>query len=180
MINNVMSVISDKINETLNNRFSQTRDLVIPTSLNDIEDESNTDLENKLLLTIANIEQERMSSRQNPRGYNKPINLYLHLLLSSNFQQSNYEEGLQLLSAAIGFFQYAAVFNHENTPNLADNVEKLVFEMINLNVQELSQLWGVHGGKYLPSVLYRVRMVTIMEETMEQPINLTGFGAGMS
>ncbi len=180
MINNVMSVISDKINETLNNRFSQTRGLVIPTSLHEIEDESNTDLHNKLLLTIANIEQERLSSRHNPRGYNKPINLYLHLLLSSNFEQSNYEEGLQILSAAISFFQYTAIFNHENTPNLASNVDKLVFEMINLNVQELSQLWGVHGGKYLPSVLYRVRMVTIMEETMEQPINLTGFGAGMS
>ena len=85
-----------------------------------------------------------------------------------------------MLSAAISFFQYTSVFNHNNTPDLDSSVEKLVFEMINLNIQELSQLWGVHGGKYLPSVLYKTRMVTITEDIIEQSFNIAGFGSDVS
>jgi len=175
-----MSVIADKLNENLNNRFTQTGDLVILSSLNNIEDEGNTEAQNKLLLTIANIEQERISRVSPPRATQRPINVYLYILLSSNFQKNNYEEGLKLLSSAISFFQYNPILNHNNAPGLDENVEKLVFEMINLNIQELSQLWGVHGGRYLPSVLYKTRMVTISEDIVEQAISITGFGSGIS
>jgi hypothetical protein len=102
------------------------------------------------------------------------------LLLSANFQQSNYEEGLGLLSAAISFFQYTAVLNHQNTPELDSSVEKLVFEIVNLNIQELSQIWGIHGGKYLPSVLYKVRTVTISEDIVQPNYNIGGFGSRVS
>lgn len=177
MINNVLSVISEKINENLNNRFSQSRDLVVMSSLNDLNDENNTETQNKLILTIANIEQERLSHKSHSRAVGKPINIYVYLLLSANFQQSNYEEGLKLLSSAVSFFQYSAVFSHENTPDLDGGIDKLVFEMINLNIQELSQIWGVHGGKYLPSVLYKVRMVTIQEDVIRQSLDVKGFGS---
>lgn len=180
MINNVMSVVADKLNENLNNRFSQSSDLVVLSSLNNLEDENNTEMQNKLILTITNIEQERLSRVSPSRSSQKPINVYLYLLLSSNFQHSNYEEGLKLLSSAISFFQYSSVMNHSNTPDLDNNVEKLVFEMINLNIQELSQLWGVHGGRYLPSVLYKTRMVTISEDLVEQSFNIAGFGSDVS
>ncbi|SRR6056297_374283 len=180
MINNVMSAVAEKINENLNNRFSQSRDLVMLSSLNELEDDSKTDIQNKLLLTITNIEEERFSQRSHTRASNQPLNIYLYLLLSANFQQSNYEEGLGLLSAAISFFQYTAVLNHQNTPELDANVEKLVFEIVNLNIQELSQIWGIHGGKYLPSVLYKVRTVTISEDIVQPSYNIGGFGSGIS
>lgn len=180
MINNVMSVIADKLNENLNNRFTQASDLVILSSLNNLDDESNTESQNKLLLTVVNIEQERLSRTSPSRSSNKPINVYLYILLSSNFQKNNYEEGLKLLSAAVSFFQYTSVMNHSNTPDLNSNVDKLIFEMINLNIQELSQLWGVHGGKYLPSALYKTRMVTITEDIIEESFNISGFGSDVA
>lgn len=180
MINNVMSVIADRLNENLNNRFSQTGDLVILSSLNNLDDEGNTESQNKLLLTVTNIEQERLSKLSPSRSSQRPINVYLYLMLSSNFQKSNYEEGLKLLSAAISFFQYTSVMNHSNTPDLDSNVDKLIFEMINLNIQELSQLWGVHGGKYLPSVLYKTRMVTISEDMVQEGFSIGGFGSDVS
>jgi len=179
MIGNVITVIADKLNENLNNRFSQPGDLIIPSSLNQLDDENNTEIQNKLLLTITNIEQERLSRTSPSRPRSKPINIYLYLMLSSNFQQSNYDEGLKLLSSAISFFQYTSVLNQGNTPDLDNKVDKLVFEMINLNIQELSQLWGIHGGKYLPSVLYKTRMVTISEDLIEGGVNISGFGSDM-
>ncbi|MGM0496633.1 MAG: DUF4255 domain-containing protein [Bacteroidota bacterium] len=178
MISNVLSVIADKLNDNLSNRFSQQGELVILSSLNELDKENNTELQNKLLLTVANIEQERSSHVS--RTARKPINVYLYLLLSSNFQQGNYHEGLKLLSAAISFFQYTATLNHQNSPDLGDSIEKLVFEMVNLNIQELSQIWGIHGGKYLPSVLYKARMVTISEDILEGSFDVVGLGSDVS
>lgn len=178
MISNVLSVIADKLNDSLGNRFSQTGELVMLSSLNNLDGDDSADLQNKLLITVANIEQERTSHvSRTPR---KPINVYLYLMLSSNFQQSNYQEGLKLLSAAISFFQYNPVLNHQNAPELEDPVEKLVFEMVNLNIQELSQIWGVHGGKYLPSVLYKTRMVTISEDIIPDNFDIVGLGSSVS
>ena len=70
--------------------------------------------------------------------------------------------------------------NHQNAPDLVDPVEKLVFEMVNLNIQELSQIWGVHGGKYLPSVLYKTRMVTISEDIISDSFDIMGLGSSVS
>jgi len=178
MISNVLSVVSDKLNENLRNRFSQSGSLVVVSSLNDLDQEDSSKAQNKLLVTLTNIEQERTSHIS--RTAKKPLNVYLYLLLSSNFQPANYQEGVRLLSSAVSFFQYNSVLNHQNTPDLEGPVEKLVFEIVNLNIQELSQIWGIHGGKYLPSVLYKVRMVTISEDILQDTFDIVGFGSGIT
>jgi hypothetical protein len=33
-----------------------------------------------------------------------------------------------------------------------------------MNFEQLNHLWGILGGKYLPSVLYKIRRVTVDEE----------------
>jgi len=33
--------------------------------------------------------------------------------------------------------------------------------MVSLNLQQLHEIWSVLGGKYYPSVAYRMRMITI-------------------
>lgn len=38
-------------------------------------------------------------------------------------------------------------------------MDKLIFNMENLGRRELHNIWGVFGGKYIPQVLYRVRMI---------------------
>ena len=53
------------------------------------------------------------------------------------------------------------VFDKHSTPDLDSRIDKLVLDIENLNIQDLSNLWGLLGGRYLPSVYYRVRMVTI-------------------
>lgn len=180
MINSVVALILERLNENLNNRFSQAQDIAISGGLNDLENDNNSVYQDKLIITLANIENERLSFRQNPRASNTPINLYLYILISAYFQQSNYVQGLGMLSAAISYFQYFASWNHSNAPGLDSSIEKLAFELINLNIQELSQLWGVHGGKYLPSAMYKVRMVTISEDIDEPGSLMGGFGAGVS
>jgi hypothetical protein len=45
-------------------------------------------------------------------------------------------------------------------------MEKLSFEIFNLSIQEQSNLWSTIGGKYLPSILYRVRVIKVDEGSL--------------
>jgi hypothetical protein len=40
--------------------------------------------------------------------------------------------------------------------------------MVSLNAEQINHLWAVLGGKYFPSVLYKVRMLTIEDDTPGQ------------
>jgi hypothetical protein len=42
-------------------------------------------------------------------------------------------------------------------------------EIENLSIAELSNLWGILGSRYLPSMVYRLRMVVIdQQQVVEQ------------
>jgi hypothetical protein len=107
----------------------------------------------------------------------RPVNLNLFILFSSYFIDKNYPEALKFLSAVISFFQSNAVFNHSNTPDLDDRVEKLTFEIVNQDLQNQSHLWGSLGGKYLPSILYKIRMVTIQEGNEAEVSKISGLSS---
>jgi len=178
MIDNVLNSIVSKLNEYLNNRFSQSQDLVRLSALSELDEESGSSLKNRLILSLANIEHERFGQKSLPRMGGKPINVYLYIIIAANFPSATYQEGIRLLSAVMSCFQYMPVLTAQNTPDLDSNVEKLVLEIMNLNMQELSQLWGVHGGKYLPSVMYKIRTVRIEEEGLvSDSAALRGFGS---
>jgi len=87
-----------------------------------------------------------------------PFNLYL--MFASYFSGNNYQEGLKFISSTISYFQGQDVFDQQNSPGLSRNIDKLILDVENLNVTDLSNLWGILSGKYLPSILYRVRIVT--------------------
>ena len=79
------------------------------------------------------------------------MHLNLYLQVSANFAAANYPESLRFLSAALEFFFERPVFS-------ASGVASLSVEMVNLTIQDLHNLWSISGGKYLPSVLYKLRM----------------------
>lgn len=48
-----------------------------------------------------------------------------------------------------------------SNPAMDAGIEKRILDMENLDRRELKNMWGMFGGKYMPSVLYRVRMIAI-------------------
>jgi hypothetical protein len=52
------------------------------------------------------------------------------------------------------------VFDKSNTPMLSTNVEKISFEYVNLDFQELSNVWGLLGLKYMPSAIYKLKLLS--------------------
>ena len=128
------------------------------------------------ILTLVNLEEERIAKSPNnfvrvndKVEYRNPkILLNLYCLFSVN--HSSYDTALQYLSLIIQFFQYRNFIDHKNTPPdnglaLDHKVDKLIFDMVSMNSEQVNHLWATLGGKYLPSVLYKVRMVTIEDDT---------------
>lgn len=126
--------------------------------------------DNSLGLTLVNIEEERVVKSQNAVSIagdgrvsivNPEIKLNLFILITANF--TNYDTGLQFLSAAVKCFQSKNVFTPDNTPFLDSSIQKLIVELFSLDFEKQNHLWGSLGAKYLPSILYRVRLVAIQE-----------------
>ncbi|MCH7772326.1 MAG: DUF4255 domain-containing protein [Bacteroidetes bacterium] len=126
--------------------------------------------DNSLAITLVNVEEERILKSQNtvsilPNGnvskVNPEIKLNLFILVSANYQ--NYNTALQYLSAVVRCFQANNVFTKEKVPGMDPSIEKLLVELYTLNFEQQNHLWGALGAKYMPSVLYRVRLITIQE-----------------
>jgi hypothetical protein len=125
--------------------------------------------ENNIIISLINIEENRIS--RDPKNFvrndtgimmkNPAIHLNLTLLFTSVKHDAGYQQALQHIQHVIGFFQSKAVFDHSNTPDLDDRIEKLNLEMVSLNLEQLHQLWSMLGGRYHPSVAYKMRMITI-------------------
>jgi hypothetical protein len=122
-----------------------------------------------IVISLINIEENRIS--RDPQNYirsgldiklkNPAVHLYLTLLFTSVRHEGGYGKALEIVQNTIGFFQKKYVFDHVNTSTLDPGIEKLILEMISLNLEQLHQLWSMLGGRYHPSVAYRMKMVTI-------------------
>lgn len=125
--------------------------------------------DNNIVISLINIEEDRIG--RDTQNYvrngtqviykNLPVNLYLTLLFTCVRDNGGYGLALQSLQNVIGFFQRKYVFDHSNTPGLDPAIEKLILDMISMNVEQQQLLWSMLGGKYHPSIAYKVRMITI-------------------
>jgi hypothetical protein len=193
MIHEALKFISDEVNRYLSLKLGSVTDPrlvlgnVAKLSEND-QGGGNNPLSNRAILTLVNIEEDRVS--RSPDNYrrvgesiqyrNPKVFINLYCLFSVN--RSNYDVSLEWLNYIIQFFQYRNVFTHGNSPLLHEKIDQLVLDMTSMNLEQLNQLWGVMGGKYYPSVLYKMRLIAIEDDTPEasgdliREINITEQG----
>lgn len=164
MIESVFTAMAEKLNTYFTNRYMTGDDFVIVSNLVNQDGSAALTESDKLIVTLANMQQETMNTRRNNATLlDAPININMYALISAYFIEDNYQDSLKYLSGVVSFFQANKVFNHQNTPDLDPEIDKVTFEISNMNIQELSQLWGIIGGKYLPSLLYKIRMVPLTD-----------------
>lgn len=168
MIDTALAHIATQLNQNFRRNFQVAEDLVVLSNLLELSGAQVPTVANKLVLFLSSIERDTTAYRANERGtplqtssLSGPAPVYLNLLVmfAANFSGSNYPEALKFLSSTIAYFQGTPVLDHHNTRDLDPRIERLVLNIENLSSSELHSLWSVHGGRYLPSVLYRVRMV---------------------
>lgn len=132
-------------------------------------------LDDKIVISLVRVEEE--TALKNKPHYspspdnsttvyhNPPVFINLYLLFS--FNSLNYENALTYLSRTVRFFQSKAVFTHKNTHpvngtlNELDKTDafKLLIDLYSPGFEESNHLWAMLGGKQLPSVMYKLRVL---------------------
>jgi hypothetical protein len=134
-----------------------------------------------MVMTLVNMSEESSlknmpSLRRKTSGLaelqNPAVHMNLYVLIVSN--STAYETALFRLAAIVKFFQRKSYFVRDNTSDPSDIMTisdangtlipieyKLIVELQSPTIEELNNLWGMLGGKQLPSVLYRIRMVEL-------------------
>jgi Pvc16 N-terminal domain len=159
MIDKALGFIVDKLEAALQNQNRSSEPHAIMARLGGAE---SAVVENKIILSIANIERETGTQGANNLLGDRtpPLNINLFILVAANFGD-NYAEGLKQLSAALAFFQSSPVMTPATSPDFPAGIEKWTIEFVNLSFQEVNNLWTVKGSLYLPSFLLKLRTLAI-------------------
>ncbi|GAA4276764.1 DUF4255 domain-containing protein [Aquimarina mytili] len=169
---------------------SITEDDIILHNIALMESDSQADLNNKIVITLVNTEEEstlKNSSNifrtpKNVKYVEPPVFLNLYILISTTLGQDlqdAYEFALGRLSLVIQFFQAKKSFTVKNSPfttisgnnNISqENKEelKLNVELYTLTFEQINHLWGSLGGKQVPFAMYKVRLVSIKENSGQE------------
>ena len=173
-----LTQIERRLNEWFLNIDHRDRPWVKLSSIVDNEGRFRGAVENTVVMFLANMQHETTISTFNrslPISDDRyaivtpPVYLNLYLLFYANFwsNRHQYVTGLGAISRTISYFQQHPTFTHDSLPELDPRIEKLTFELVNLDVTDLNYLIGLAGVKYLPLVLYKVRMIPFQAEAMK-------------
>jgi hypothetical protein len=171
MIDKTMGLILGELNSFLGILFPSSEPHAVLSGLTNQDGTAAAGTENRIVLSLMNIERETAAVSSTTRSgtgpltrSQPPLNLNLYLMVSASFG-TNYLEAVKFLSSAMSFFQDRAVITPQNAqgPGFPKGLERLTIELVNLKFQDLQSLWASLGAKYVPSVLYKVRMLTMQD-----------------
>ncbi|MEJ7559215.1 MAG: DUF4255 domain-containing protein [Pedobacter sp.] len=176
MINETLKFIADEVNKYLSQKLGVNTDpRLVLENLSKAMDNDTTSvnsLSNKAILSLVNVEEDRVP-KQHPNDLradsrviykNPPLYLNLYIVLAVN--RADYAESLKWLGFIIQFFQYQKVFTPQTHPGLDPKIQRLMLDLHSMGFEQINHLWSILGGKYMPSVLYKVRQVTLDEEAL--------------
>ena len=142
--------------------------------------EDATRIEGKVVLTLIKLDEET-TLKNNPNYKinngkteyrNPPVNLNLFMLISGNCD--TYDKSLRAISKSIQFFQGKKVFTSANTVYNRNNVSfdvleqfRFVLDLYTPTFDELNNIWGMLGGRQMPSVIYRIQLIQIEQDKLQ-------------
>ena len=183
MIKKSIQFLAEEINKYLNLKLpggdiTQPRLVVGNIALAAESTAPKPDVKNKAVLTLVNVEEDKIARQQenfvktstNTVYKSPPLYINFYILFSMN--RNEYDDCLDFLSHIMTFFQYQSVFTPTSHPSLDTSIQRLIVDLHNVSFEQANHLWSILGGKYLPSVMYKVRQVTLDENAV---ISESGF-----
>lgn len=180
MIGDTISLLLDQLNKYLHQEEGNPLGTPNPAVMGNIAQldvtEIATELENHLVLSLVNLEEEgtlkngrvfTSGPNYNVDYHNVPLHLNLFLLWTANYR--NYGTALRRLSQVMTFFQGKNKFTLGNSPgsNISPYLDfSLTMEFLSLSLEEINHLWGALGGKQLPFAAYRGRLITLKDHRL--------------
>jgi hypothetical protein len=156
---------------------SSGEERVVVGTLFDLDGQVNNATKGKVVVSVVNVEEEGIYRsvdlyRKRDDGVSalvKPeVRINLYVLFVANL--SNYEEVLKAISQIISFFQLKPSFDYSDIPLLAEREGRISVELFSMTFEQQNHLWGALGGKYMPSVMYKIGIVGIRDEQIEEEI----------
>jgi Pvc16 N-terminal domain len=139
----------------------------------------------KLYLTLVNIEEERVTKNQlntrrdpsDPSKFivvNPEIKLNAYILATAYFP--SYTEALKRIAYVIRVFQQKNVFSPAEINELLDNnndtppiLDQVIVDLFSQSLDQQYQFSQSYGSKQIPSIIYKVRLLVIDELPAEPP-----------
>jgi len=165
MISKVLNVLKDK----LNNEGIIGDSVVVADVAR--HDDGASGLNDKVIITLLNVQEE--PTLKNAPRYNKimagetalkyemrdPAYINLYVVISAN--RSSYDKSLASISKVIEVIQANNILKYVDLS--ADRTQDFSFrtEMHSVPFEQLSYVWGLLGGKVMPSVLYKISVIKI-------------------
>lgn len=173
MITPILKYIAEEINRFYDNPATPMVESFVQlgniSQLENSSNSSNADLRSKVILTVVNIDEEKTLKnnphivRQGETLVKRNPTVYLNLFTLFSCADDDYETALTRISRVISYFQQKNVFTAESSvvPFPEAHAEKVIMDLFSLNFEQVNHLWGILGGKYIPSVLYKLRLIPI-------------------
>jgi hypothetical protein len=183
MIKEVLTILKNKLNDSVNGLKDgqHSGDIAVVDDIAKYDDDT-SGLDDKVVITLLNVEEEstlknrswytRTTISENPPVYdmkkqNPPAYLNLYLMIAAN--RNAYDKSLSDISKVIEIFQTNNVLEYTDS-DVGKNF-KFRIELHSIPFEQLSYIWGLLGGKVMPSALYKVSVVKI-EAITKTNINL--------
>lgn len=183
MINKALGFLKSHLNDYLNAQSDWTSGESREDQVVFVDGEKMDPMTFKLgavSLLLINIEQEKTlrpadryaatSADGSSLKVQPTIMMNLYVLFVARFKQ--YEQGLSYLSRIIQHFQHHRVFDHHSAPELSEDIETLIMELITLPLAEQNDLWNALRTTYQPSILYKMSMVAFSDQDARRVVGV--------
>lgn len=196
MIHHALSLIRNELVNYLSvNGYTLTtaKDIILIENIGLFESSSTgVNFDDKIILTLVNIEEEsalknapfiRKDAIAPARYENPPVFLNLYLLVTAcnkSTDDKSYLDALGRLSLVIRFFQGKNAFTLGTSSGPLDPATtteaalrlRITAELYTMTFEQINHLWGTLGGKQMPFVMYKLRLVEISEARVIREVPL--------
>ncbi|KHN52491.1 hypothetical protein OI70_19275 [Dickeya fangzhongdai] len=181
MIDDALGYVKSILSQQLCHQFDSDGELVVVNNLVELNGSYPLKNQNKMVLTLINLEHETIKPFYGGRSASGPENtnirqimpavrFNLDVLFTAHFD--DYHEALKFLSATIAFFQASPTLVRQKFPDMPDDLTQLQFEIENSSYEKTQNLWSALGARYQPSIIYKIRHIAIQSNQIagETPV----------
>lgn len=187
MIDDALNLLKGKLNEYFKLKTDITDDKV--AYLDGSKMDPITFPLNAITPIIVNIQEERQLRQADyykavvKNGVKTEVapevRIKFNVLFVARF--TDYDQGLKFLSLIIRFFQANRLITHDDAPEMDADIDRLFIELITMPQSEQNDIWNALRTTYLPSIAYRVSMLTFKDgETLQQISELQSVDTNLS
>lgn len=187
MIDQAFLLLSNELQSYINVKDASVN--VIIDNIGLLETSKGDTLTNNIVITLVNVEEESTLKNQpavlrpvfqNAIYQNPPVFLNLYVLFTCNYSGNDYRLALKRLGYIIQFLQTRNSFSASSTSTGGSldltqaGVSELRFtmELYTLTFEQINHLWGSLGGRQIPFVMYKLRLVGITERAIVREVPL--------